>query len=153
MVDMNQVFEDVVGHGLREVLPPDLAVDLQRGDYLDSDRQIVIRPDIVIRNGTDVIAVADAKYKRVGKKGVSTNDVFQALGYATRYGLTECTLIYPERPPVDRVEVRDITIRLAAVEIDRPRSERTTSIAALADRLRRSSLPRTDGSSAFGAVG
>lgn len=135
LVDMNKVFEDVVGRGIREVLPPCLTVDLQRSDYLDSDRRIKISPDILIRNGPDVIAVADAKYKRVGKTA-STDDVYQALAYATRYGLTECTLIYPERPALDRVEVRGITIRFAAVNIDLPRSERTQSIAALADRLR-----------------
>lgn len=136
MVDMNQVFEDVVGYGLREALGPDLTVDLQRGDHLDVQRRVPIRPDIVVRTGSRVGAVADVKYKRVAEHGVATDDVFQAVAYATRYGLPECMLIYPEAPPVARLEVHDTAVRLASIRLDAPRDERTAQIRALADQIR-----------------
>ncbi|WP_448006155.1 McrC family protein [Agromyces bauzanensis] len=137
MVDMNQVFEDVVGQGIREALGPELTVDLQVGDYLDAGRRIPIRPDIVVRDGLRVIAVADVKYKRASREGVSSDDVFQALAYATRYGLRECTLIYPERPTIERLEVGEVTIRLEAVELDRGKSDREAAIELLAGQFRR----------------
>ncbi|WP_136610078.1 McrC family protein [Sinomonas albida] len=143
MVDMNQVFEDVVGHGVREALDSKLTVDLQRGDSLDAQRQIPIRPDIVIRKGSRAIAVADVKYKRVARRGISSEDVFQALAYATRYGLRECTLVYPEQPPVERLEVGEVTISLAAVELDQPSAQRNASIRALAERLEQASALRS----------
>lgn len=135
MVDMNQVFEDVVGFGIRKALSPTFTVDLQVGDYLDSWRRIPIRPDIVVRAGSRAVAVADVKYKRVSRGGVSSEDVFQALSYAIRFGFRECTLIYPERPPMERLEVGDVTIRLESVELDRPRSEREAALGVLARQL------------------
>ncbi|MBT1002220.1 McrC family protein [Paenarthrobacter sp. DKR-5] len=148
IVDMNQVFEDVVGHGIRGALGSTLTVDLQVGDYLDAHRQVPIRPDIVIRDGSRVIAVADVKYKQVAQKGVSSDDVFQAVAYATRHGLPECTLVYPERPPIGRLEVGNVTISLAAIELNQAHAQRTASIRALADRLKRASLLRSGSSSA-----
>lgn len=136
MVDMNQVFEDAVGQGLRHALSDtDLAVDLQRWDDLDRAGRVQIRPDVAIRRGSRIVAVADAKYKRVSDKGPSTDNLFQALAYAARYGLAECALIYPERPPYDRVEVHNVTVWLEAVELDQPHGERSAAIQELADRL------------------
>jgi len=141
MVDMNQVFEDLVGQSIRGALAPALAVDLQAGDYLDMQRRIPIRPDIVVRDGATTIAVADVKYKRVSAGGVSSDDVFQALAYATRYGLQECTLIYPERPPMERLEVGDVTVRLESVEIDQRRADREAALSVLAHSLAQLTSP------------
>ncbi|MGH1549203.1 McrC family protein [Leifsonia poae] len=136
MVDMNRVFEDVVGHGLRQAFKDsDLTVDLQRWDDLDTSGHVQIRPDITIRRGPRVVAVADAKYKRVSAQGPSPDNVYQALAYAARYHVSECTLIYPERPPYDRVEVNDISVELASLELDQPRRERTAALQELAGRL------------------
>jgi len=96
---------------------------------------VQIRPDILISTGGHAAAVADVKYKRVGERGVSPNDVYQALAYASRYGLAECTLIYPEAPRVDRLEVGGVTIRLAEVRIDVPPAARDAAIRQLADRM------------------
>lgn len=141
MVDMNQVFEDVVGQGIRAALAPALTVDLQDGDCLDMQRRIPIRPDIVVRDRARTIAVADVKYKRVSTGGVSSDDVFQALAYAIRFGLRECTLIYPERPPIERLEVGDVTVRLESVEIDQSRAAREAALSVLAHSLAQLTSP------------
>lgn len=135
LVDMNQVFEDVVGQGLSGALAGRFTVRLQCHDYLAANRLIPIRPDVIVSSVDGAVAVADVKYKLVGKQGVASDDVFQALAYATKYGLRECTLIYPQQPPVERLDVGNCSIWLRFVDIAQPQEIRTKSIEQLANWL------------------
>jgi 5-methylcytosine-specific restriction enzyme subunit McrC len=131
---MNKVFEDIVGLGLRNALSDyGLRVVLQHSDHLDQHRQVAIRPDIVVRDASgSVAAVADVKYKRPSTDGISPEDVYQAVAYATRYGLDSAALIFAEPPRVTELHVGDITIRLLSVDLSTTALERERATAAIA---------------------
>jgi 5-methylcytosine-specific restriction enzyme subunit McrC len=134
LVDMNKVFEDVVGLGLQKVLEgTGMRVLLQHTDHLDYHRCVEIRPDIVVRDTSgSVAAVADIKYKRPSTDKLSPGDVYQAVAYATRYGLDRVFLIFAEPPPVPELQVGDITVRLLSVDLSATAFERERALTAIA---------------------
>lgn len=134
LVDMNKVFEDVVGLGIRDALSPTFHVDLQREEALDSARSIRFRPDIVVRHGGRPVAVADVKYKRASRVA-AVDDIYQAISYAVRFGLTDCVLIYPEQASVEFLQVENVRIWLTSIDLDNSREELTGAINLLARRL------------------
>lgn len=133
LVDMNKVFEDVVGLGLQNALAGNgLRVILQHSDHLDQHRHVGIRPDIVVRDASgSVTAVADIKYKRPSTNKLLPDDVYQALAYATRYGLDRVALIFAEPPPVPELKVGDITVRLLSVDLSATTFEREQAMTAI----------------------
>ncbi len=134
LVNMDRVFEDVVGRGIdRALVPMGFSVDLQHRAHLDHEKRIDIRPDVVVSSGTDVVAVADLKNKRTGT--ISPNDVYQAVGYATRFRLTEVSLVYPEPPPYEEVLVGDVRVRLLCVDISLPPAQRQHAVMHVAETL------------------
>jgi 5-methylcytosine-specific restriction enzyme subunit McrC len=146
LVDMNQVFEDVVAVGIRGTLQPlGLAVDLQRPDHLDDRRLVQIRTDVLVRDGARPVAVADAKYKRPASDGLSNSDIYQAVSYATRYGLDTCTLIYAEEAPVTALTVGPVMIRLTWLDLSQSAADRSEAIAKLAGAMTRPRLPEVAG--------
>jgi len=134
LVNMDRVFEDVVGRDIdRALVPMGFSVDLQHRAHLDHEKHIKIRPDVVVFNGTKVVAVADLKNKRTGT--ISPDDVYQAVGYATRFSLTEVALIYPEAPPYKDVIVGGVRVHLLAVDISLPPAERQHAVLQVAEAL------------------
>jgi 5-methylcytosine-specific restriction enzyme subunit McrC len=134
LVDMNKVFEDVVGIGLQKVLEgTGLRVLLQHTDHLDYHRRVEIRPDIVVRDASgSVTAIADIKYKRPTTDSLLPDDVYQAVAYATRYGLDRVALIFAEPPPGPELQVGNITVRLSSVDLSATPLERQYAMAAIA---------------------
>lgn len=127
LVNMDRVFEDVVGGGIARALAPmGFPVELQHRAHLDQGKHIDIRPDVVVFDGTDIVAVADLKNKRTG--AISSDDIYQAIGYATRFGLTDVSLIYPEPPPYEQVIVGKVRVRLLCVDISLPPAERQQAV-------------------------
>jgi len=136
LVDMNRVFEDVVGFGIRQALQADgLTVELQRQDHLDHLSHVEIRPDVLISNRSAPIAVADVKYKRPATSGISTGDLYQAVAYATRYALPCCTLIYAEPPPMNELQVGDITLKLTSLDLSQTPDARADALGDLSHNL------------------
>lgn len=134
LVNMDRVFEELVGHGMRRALAPvGFTVDLQHRTSLDHEKRIGIRPDIVVRKGAEVVAVADLKNKRTG--AINPGDVYQAVGYATRFDLPEVALIYPEPPPYNELTVGAVRVHLLCVDISLPPSEREQAIIHTATQL------------------
>jgi 5-methylcytosine-specific restriction enzyme subunit McrC len=136
LVDMNKAFEDIVGLGLQNALSDyGLRVVLQHSDHLDQHRRVLIRPDVVVRDASgSVAAVADVKYKRPSTDGISSEDVYQAVAYATRYGLDSAALIFAEPPPVPELQVGDIRVRLFSVDLSKTAIERERTMTAIAQR-------------------
>jgi hypothetical protein len=56
---------------------------------------------LVFRQGNDVIAVADTKYKDAGK--LTTDDVAQVIAYADRMETDEAILVYPTELDTDGI--------------------------------------------------
>jgi 5-methylcytosine-specific restriction enzyme subunit McrC len=131
LVDMNKVFEDVVSLGLQQALEgTGFRVILQHRDHLDEQSHVEIQPDIVVRRASgSVAAIADVKYKR---PLTDNADVYQAVAYATRYGLDQVALIFAEASPVTALHVGDITVRLLSVDLSATAFERERAMTAIA---------------------
>jgi 5-methylcytosine-specific restriction enzyme subunit McrC len=136
LVDMNQVFEDIVGHGIRGALQGSGSrVSLQHSDRLDADGQLGMRADIVVLDGERPVAVADVKYKRPDLDRTDVSDVHQAVTYAIRYGLDHAHLIYATAPLISRLEVGGVTLWLHSLDLDATPEQREARLSELAERL------------------
>lgn len=98
LLNVADVFEKFIAAALGDVLREDgISVSSQFREWtLDEERQVHLRPDIVLSRGADVLTVADTKYKVWGEKtGSPPNaDVYQSLAYAVTAGTPDAHLIY-----------------------------------------------------------
>jgi len=93
--DMNKVFEDFVTIALQEALRSyGGVVKAQWEGWLDRERHLEIRPDITWWEGTNCLAVADAKYKELRFKSMPNGDVYQMLAYCTALNVEHGFLVY-----------------------------------------------------------
>jgi 5-methylcytosine-specific restriction enzyme subunit McrC len=101
MVDMPRLFESFLTQKLSRLLPlQGLRVVAQKHDFLDEERRVGIRPDVLVypRHGGAPLLVLDAKYRRPGgPEGDSglNSDLYQVSAYLDRYRLKEGVLVYP----------------------------------------------------------
>lgn len=70
------------------------------------------KPDIIIRRGSEVLAIIDTKWKclrDVGddkKHGVSQADIYQLMAYAQLYSCSRLLLLYPHHAGLSEVGVQ-----------------------------------------------
>ena len=98
LVNVPRLFESFVTKRLSALLLPyGLRVVAQRHDYIDEQRQIGIRPDMLVydRQGADPLLVIDTKY-RLFDRGEINSDLYQVSAYLDRYGLERGLLVYPQ---------------------------------------------------------
>lgn len=139
MLNMNMVFERFVGRYLSENSPDDVRIASQdvRSDvfsYLANAgrwKQPTIRPDFVFRRRTQVVAVADAKYKNRHENPPSSAELYQLTTYGLAYAMLEpreVLLLHPlARGEFERATTllfapsaagQQVRIRLVSVPID-----------------------------------
>jgi len=105
---MDALFEEYVGRLVARALRGSaLSVTLQGGHLfclseIETARGVFrTKPDILIRQGAQVVQVIDTKWKRISariddrKQGVSQADVYQMMAYAQLYHAPRLTLLYP----------------------------------------------------------
>ncbi len=126
LVNMPRLFESFVTKRLSALmLPYGLRVVAQRHDYIDEQRQIGIRPDMLVydRRGTDPILVIDTKY-RLLDSGDINSDLYQVSAYLDRYGLERGLLIYPQFRSTARSNVKLLNtpkhLHLLSIDLDAP---------------------------------
>lgn len=91
LFDLDRIFELWLSAVLRESLAPFGGVlHDQYATYLDAERTVAIRPDLVWEKNGHPAAVVDAKYKRAN----DNRDLYQMLAYCTALGLSEGHLVY-----------------------------------------------------------
>lgn len=116
LVNMATVFESFVTERLRTLLAPQgLTLTAQdRRWWLDTDRSVALRPDIVISDAAPV-SVADTKYKVLadGAGGPPSGDVYQMVAYALALRVPAAHLIYVSGDVVSRT----IAVPAAGVDI------------------------------------
>lgn len=106
LFDMNKVFESLAYNRLTLKARAHRSIRLFRQDtskHLATYRgapAIRLRPDIVIYDKDQPVGVADTKWKRLttDRAGVplpKEADIYQMIAYATSFGVSEATLIYP----------------------------------------------------------
>ena len=100
LVDMPLLFESFLTARLRSLLPQyGLRVVAQRHDYLDEERKVGIRPDVLVysQSGRGPLLVLDAKYRRPDDpEGGLNRDLYQVSAYLDRYRLSRGLLVYPQ---------------------------------------------------------
>lgn len=135
---MNKLFERFIESRLRSLLRPRMEVHGQEGTYLDRERKVGMRPDLVFRRGGKIVYVGDTKYK-LSKSGYGREgDYYQLLAYTTALGVSEGVLIYchqEETEPEPRSVVVDRagkTLRTAMVSLSGSPSEVDAEVARLA---------------------
>ncbi len=98
LIRMPALFERFVHRVFSRLMSPEgLTVGEQDRSYvLDRGGRVPLRPDLVIRSGTEVVGIADLKYKVWDAQGGSppNADVYQALAYALAAGLDRAHLLY-----------------------------------------------------------
>jgi len=120
---MDKLFEQAVATLLRRALAGSgIEVVAQGGlkhclgDWREHDpcdgHLFQTRPDLLLRRGGKVIAVIDAKWKRLAadpldrRHGVGQADVYQMMAYARLYECRRLMLLYPSVPGTGTGEVR-----------------------------------------------
>jgi 5-methylcytosine-specific restriction enzyme subunit McrC len=112
---MNDLFERYVTVQLRRALAP-LGLDVVaqggfenclgqwRADEPCRGSVFRTKPDIILRRGSEILAVVDTKWKLLAgdpldrKAGVGQGDVYQLMAYARLYRCDRLMLLYPAEP-------------------------------------------------------
>ncbi len=102
LVNMNDIFEGVVEHAFEDLFAGS-SMRVQ-GQYSSTDlveegyRPIRIRPDIVVKDGTDVVFVGDAKWKEdeSNDREPSNDDIYQLISYQVAHDVPGA-LFYPSQ--------------------------------------------------------
>lgn len=116
IINMPTLYERFVARWLDTHLPHEYQVESQKTVLLDDVTNLSFDIDLVFRQGDEVVAVADTKYKDAGKP--TTDDVAQVVAYADRMATDEAILVYPTELDTDvefqvgNVQVRDLQFRL-----------------------------------------
>lgn len=117
LVNMATIFEAFVAERLRAILSSNgQAVTTQdRRWWLDSDRSVALRPDIVLSRG-DPLCVADTKYKVLadGTGAPPSSDVYQMVAYGLALRVPVGHLIYVSGDVMSRT----ISIPAAGVDVE-----------------------------------
>jgi 5-methylcytosine-specific restriction enzyme subunit McrC len=140
LLNMNDLFEKWVTAQLAKAVGSHRVKEQDRS-HLGGDGSILIKPDITIWAGDVCKVVADTKYKLLNDDGTGrTSDYYQALAYATAYGLGDAWLIYarfPGDPEGVDVAIRNTRKRVHTVGLDLTGDIESvvTQIRDLADRM------------------
>lgn len=108
LFDMNLLFQSAVANALRRHCADDDGMQVHTQDVgihlgsvvNDKRKAFALKPDIVVRDRGRVLVVADTKWKRLegdayASRGPSHADVYQMHAYASAYGCSSLTLVYP----------------------------------------------------------
>ncbi|WP_335991003.1 McrC family protein [Glycomyces sp. MUSA5-2] len=138
VIPVHRVFEDFVAVALRESFARfRVRVDDQVSSYLDDQRTIRIRPDVVASLNGEPNTIVDAKYKFQDNSGTN-GDVFQIVSYCTALGVTTGCLVYAHgAKEAAWRSIRNSPIRILQYPLDLTATPALLlrSIAELAERL------------------
>ncbi|QDB79603.1 restriction endonuclease [Georgenia wutianyii] len=117
-VDMATTFEDFVAAALREALSRVSTgrTECQYSVFLDTEKRVAVKPDVVHIASNAPRSVFDAKYKLASRADVyPTPDLYQMHAYCTILGLPRGYLVYAGSKAEG---VRPSTHRIARTQID-----------------------------------
>lgn len=103
LLNMERLFETVLGlrirHACQSLAGSRLSVGLQGPLANLAMSGFQLKPDIIVQSGNEVVAILDAKWKRLEvsepNSGVSSADAYQMNAYASRYRCNRLALVYP----------------------------------------------------------
>jgi len=140
-IDMNVVFEQFVRSALRHELGlSTLAWPVRpRRDAMDEERCIAIEPDLSWTEGSRVVFVGDAKYKRMRPGGPPNADIYQLHAYVTSLALSCGLLVYAEgeeRETVHTVRHTGTQLIVRTLDVDGPPADVLASVRELSELVR-----------------
>ena len=114
LVPMPRLFEQFVARLLAEEVAtrPRLRVEDQWRIWLDEERRLEGRPDLVLKLDGRARLVLDTKYKVYGSKPTNA-DINQMVTYCHTLGVTDGVLLYPGNAPPDEGYKLRAGVRLA----------------------------------------
>lgn len=124
LVNMPMLFESFLTTRLRTLLPGHgLRALSQLHDYLDEERTVGIRPDLLVfaAHGKEPLLVLDFKYRRIAEPGSGINrDLYQLSAYMDRYKLRPGVLVYPrfDDTPDTRFKLKGTGKHLQLAKLD-----------------------------------
>ncbi|GLU29866.1 restriction endonuclease [Brucella sp. NBRC 12950] len=102
MFNMEKLFERVLGIRVRQLCAMhggNFSVGLQGPIKKLATSAFELQPDITVDDGSDCVAIFDAKWKRLDlglpNSGVAGSDAYQMNAYASRYRCKRLALVYP----------------------------------------------------------
>jgi 5-methylcytosine-specific restriction enzyme subunit McrC len=112
LFDMNRLFQACLGNVLDGCLPPGYQLRQERPRYFLSldhagQRRFQMKPDFCIMSQERIVAIIDAKWKRLapastkGTWGIQQGDMYQLHTYATAYDCPRVALWYPAHEETD----------------------------------------------------
>ena len=147
LMDMNKVFQEFITVALREALR---LSEREFGECFVSSLdkplpgekgRISLKPDLVWRDGSSVVFVGDAKYKRIRDERIPNADLYQLLAYTTALNLPGGLLVYAQDE--DERESATYTVRrsgkrlgVVALDISGTLEEVLARIGVVAHRVR-----------------
>jgi 5-methylcytosine-specific restriction enzyme subunit McrC len=139
LVTLSSVYEDFVtdrlSHYYGEIGGE---VKSQTTTELDTNGRARIRPDILFSQAGKVRAVIDAKYKVEKPEGFPNADIYQAIVYAIKHGLSESHLIYAKgegEPAIYEVVEAGVTVYCHALDLSATPENLEQQIKALTRRI------------------
>jgi len=114
MVDMDDLFRRWIVQELDHRLAPDLRIETESDVWLDEGRAVTMVPDLVVRRGSEVVLVGDAKYSMGADGYLASRDYVDLIAYTTAMGLPTGLLVHcnASRSPDSEMVIRNAGTRI-----------------------------------------
>ena len=114
MVDMDDLFQRWIAQELDLRLAPEMRIERDEDVWLDEGRAVTMAPDLVVRRGSEVVLVGDAKYSMGADGYMASRDYLELVAYTTAMGLPTGLLIHcnSDRAPESEIVIRNAGTRI-----------------------------------------
>ncbi|KRC84666.1 restriction endonuclease [Terrabacter sp. Root85] len=140
MVDMDDLFQRWIAQELDLRLAPQMRIERDEDVWLDEGRAVTMAPDLVVRRGSEVVLVGDAKYSMGADGYMASRDYLELVAYTTAMGLPTGLLIHcnSDRAPESEIVIRNAGTRILCrpIRLDGSYAAVCRSLDALAELVR-----------------
>ncbi len=140
MVDMDDLFRRWISQELDLRLAPEMRIERDEDVWLDEGRALTMAPDLVVRRGSEVVLVGDAKYSMGADGYVASRDYLELVAYTSAMGLPTGLLVHcnTDRAPESEIVIRNAGTRILCrpIRLDGSYAAVCRSLDALADLVR-----------------
>jgi 5-methylcytosine-specific restriction enzyme subunit McrC len=114
MVDMDDLFRRWISQELDFRLAPEMRIERDEDVWLDEGRALTMAPDLVVRRGSEVVLVGDAKYSMGADGYVASRDYLELVAYTSAMGLPTGLLVHcnSDRAPESEIVIRNAGTRI-----------------------------------------
>jgi 5-methylcytosine-specific restriction enzyme subunit McrC len=140
MVDMDDLFRRWISQELDFRLAPEMRIERDEDVWLDEGRALTMAPDLVVRRGSEVVLVGDAKYSMGADGYVASRDYLELVAYTSAMGLPTGLLVHcnSDRAPESEIVIRNAGTRILCrpIRLDGSYAAVCRSLDFLADLVR-----------------